>query len=100
MNLTRAANRQLTGAVLKGCPPRIRLGNALIGQTFHFMNLLNRAVYRAHFVVAASVFVFCSYLKKAKSALAHCAQESAVRPGGGKSTPRSSCHHILVLLGE
>ncbi len=64
----------------------------------HFMNLLNRAVYGADFVGTANVCGSYPYLKKARSALAHCVRASVARPVDGIFIVRLNCPRTLVLL--
>jgi hypothetical protein len=51
-----------------------------------------------HFVGTANVFVCYRYLKKARSALAHCVHGNVAPPVDGIFIVRLSCLRTLMLL--
>ena len=63
----------------------------------HFMNLLNRAVYGAAFHGTANVFVCYPYLKRERSAHAHCVLGSVAHPVDGIFIVQLNCHRTFML---
>ena len=64
----------------------------------HFMNLSTEQCMDPHFVGTANVFVYYPYLKKARSAPAHCVHGSVARPVDGIFIVQLNCPRTSMLL--